>query len=590
MSRRPRARRRRAPAPPRAAVAALGRRSTGCSSATPVTRGRLIGARRPGPRRRRWSAVAIGSAGADGDRLDAVGATSSTPSASRCSCPSSRCFRLRRPRRPRRGRHARVPVAAARSPAGASPSPPRCRRSPSSLPAGGRPARRIGGAGAPAPAPSSWPAPLAAAWPCVAYTRASSPGSACGSAGRSSGAWPTSSSGRASSPAAGDSASRLAMRGLHPLDPGRRSPTSSCDLGRHHAPCGRRRAARRGRRRRAVHRAAAPAPRRGLTVPPVETRRRRRPRPRAGRRPRDPAAGACPALGALIAEPLYVLTDTAVVGHLGTDQLAGPGGGIDHPAHALRRLHLPGLRHDRRVARLVGAGDERGAAAQAVQGLWLAARHRRRLAVAVGLLTAPAGRPARRRRARCAANALVYLRISLLGVPALLLTLAGDRLPARPPGHPHPARRSPSPRPWPTSCSRSVLDLRLRLRHRRLGAVDRRRPVGGGGRLRAGGSAGPSDEHERRAGARTGRRRASSPAVGRRPLRAHRRPAGLARRSPPPSPPGSGRSSWPPTRWLRDLELLGPGPGRRGHRRPGPGRPRAWAPATASGPGRSARG
>jgi Na+-driven multidrug efflux pump len=32
---------------------------------------------------------------------------------------------------------------------------------------------------------------------------------------------------------------------------------------------------------------------------------------------------ALPALGALIAEPLYVLGDTAIVGHLGTVPLAG---------------------------------------------------------------------------------------------------------------------------------------------------------------------------------------------------------------------------------------------------------------------------
>ena len=32
---------------------------------------------------------------------------------------------------------------------------------------------------------------------------------------------------------------------------------------------------------------------------------------------------AVPAFGALIAQPLYVLADTAVVGHLGTPELAG---------------------------------------------------------------------------------------------------------------------------------------------------------------------------------------------------------------------------------------------------------------------------
>jgi Na+-driven multidrug efflux pump len=47
--------------------------------------------------------------------------------------------------------------------------------------------------------------------------------------------------------------------------------------------------------------------------------------PAAGPKPldREIARLAIPAFGALIAEPLYVLTDTAVVGHLGTPQLAG---------------------------------------------------------------------------------------------------------------------------------------------------------------------------------------------------------------------------------------------------------------------------
>ena len=38
---------------------------------------------------------------------------------------------------------------------------------------------------------------------------------------------------------------------------------------------------------------------------------------------REIARLAIPALGALIAEPVYILTDTAIVGHLGTPQLAG---------------------------------------------------------------------------------------------------------------------------------------------------------------------------------------------------------------------------------------------------------------------------
>ena len=40
-------------------------------------------------------------------------------------------------------------------------------------------------------------------------------------------------------------------------------------------------------------------------------------------RDREIARLAIPAFGALVAEPLYILADIAVVGHLGTPQLAG---------------------------------------------------------------------------------------------------------------------------------------------------------------------------------------------------------------------------------------------------------------------------
>ena len=46
---------------------------------------------------------------------------------------------------------------------------------------------------------------------------------------------------------------------------------------------------------------------------------------RANEYDRDILRLAVPALGSLAAEPLYVLVDTAVVGHLGTDELAGLG-------------------------------------------------------------------------------------------------------------------------------------------------------------------------------------------------------------------------------------------------------------------------
>jgi Na+-driven multidrug efflux pump len=81
---------------------------------------------------------------------------------------------------------------------------------------------------------------------------------------------------------------------------------------------------------------------------------------------------ALPALGALAAEPLYLLADTAIVGHLGTPQLA---------ALALAATVLSSLVSlcifltygtTARVSRLHGAGDDAGANALAAQALWLA--------------------------------------------------------------------------------------------------------------------------------------------------------------------------------------------------------------------------
>src|SRR5687768_7608294 len=82
---------------------------------------------------------------------------------------------------------------------------------------------------------------------------------------------------------------------------------------------------------------------------------------------------AVPAFGALIAEPLYVLADTAVVGrHLGTAELGGlaVASSILLTGYAVFIFLAYGTTGA--VARLIGAGDERAAAHQAVQSIWLA--------------------------------------------------------------------------------------------------------------------------------------------------------------------------------------------------------------------------
>lgn len=133
---------------------------------------------------------------------------------------------------------------------------------------------------------------------------------------------------------------------------------------------------------------------------------------------------AVPAFGALIAEPLYVLADTAVVGHLGTVQLAG----LAVASSVLLALYsifiFLAYGTTAAVSRLLGAGDERAAAHQAVQSVWLAVL----LGVAVavgGLLLAEPLMTVMGATGDVRAEALIYLRTSLIGVPAMLAVLAG---------------------------------------------------------------------------------------------------------------------------------------------------------------------
>jgi Na+-driven multidrug efflux pump len=82
---------------------------------------------------------------------------------------------------------------------------------------------------------------------------------------------------------------------------------------------------------------------------------------------------ALPALGALAAEPLYVLADTAIVGHLGTNQLAALAlaGALLSAVATLCNFLTYGV--TAQVARLHGAGEDARAGAVAAQALWVAA-------------------------------------------------------------------------------------------------------------------------------------------------------------------------------------------------------------------------
>jgi len=133
---------------------------------------------------------------------------------------------------------------------------------------------------------------------------------------------------------------------------------------------------------------------------------------------------AVPALAALAAEPLYVLADTAVVGHIGPEALAGVAvaSSILLVGYAVFVFLAYGTTAS--VSRLLGAGDEREAAHQAVQGMWLAAVIGVVVAAVTYLLSGPLldllGATGEVR-----SEATTYLTLSLLGVPAMLVVLAG---------------------------------------------------------------------------------------------------------------------------------------------------------------------
>src|SRR5919197_6446230 len=88
--------------------------------------------------------------------------------------------------------------------------------------------------------------------------------------------------------------------------------------------------------------------------------------------PRQIMALALPALGVLAAEPLYVLVDTAVVGHLGAIPLAALAVGGLVLAQTSSVLTFFSYGTTARAARLHGAGRRADAVAEGTQAAWLA--------------------------------------------------------------------------------------------------------------------------------------------------------------------------------------------------------------------------
>jgi putative MATE family efflux protein len=139
---------------------------------------------------------------------------------------------------------------------------------------------------------------------------------------------------------------------------------------------------------------------------------------------REIARLAFPAFIALIAEPLYLLTDTAVVGHLGTPELGGLAVAAILLATGASLFVFLAYGTTSGVARLVGAGAHERAAHEGVQALWLAAGIAVVLACLGALFAAPLVE-ALGAEGEIRLHALTYFRISLIGLPALLVSMAG---------------------------------------------------------------------------------------------------------------------------------------------------------------------
>ncbi len=134
---------------------------------------------------------------------------------------------------------------------------------------------------------------------------------------------------------------------------------------------------------------------------------------------------ALPALGALAAEPLYVLVDTAIVGHLGTTQLAALAIAATVLTTAFTIFNFLTYGTTAQVARLHGAGRDREAALLGSQALWLALAIGALLVVLLAALAVPAvtlmgGED------EVADGAVTYLRIAALGSPFFMLASAGQ--------------------------------------------------------------------------------------------------------------------------------------------------------------------
>ncbi|MGA1554675.1 MAG: MATE family efflux transporter [Ilumatobacteraceae bacterium] len=134
---------------------------------------------------------------------------------------------------------------------------------------------------------------------------------------------------------------------------------------------------------------------------------------------------AVPALGSLAVEPVYVLVDTAIVGRLGTAQLAGLAVAATVLSFVFAGANFLTYGTTERVARRLGAGDDVAAAEVAVQAMWIAVLVGTPAALLLGF-SARTFAGALGASGEVLVHADTYLTVSAVGVPFFLVTLAAQ--------------------------------------------------------------------------------------------------------------------------------------------------------------------
>ena len=135
---------------------------------------------------------------------------------------------------------------------------------------------------------------------------------------------------------------------------------------------------------------------------------------------------ALPALGALAAGPLYLLVDTAIVGHLGRTPLAGlaVAGTVITAVIGIATFLEYGTTGG--VARALGAGRREAALDLAVQATWLALVTGLLMTAAVELAAPTVVAVISGGDAGVQQQALTWLRVAALGLPFVCVALAGQ--------------------------------------------------------------------------------------------------------------------------------------------------------------------